>query len=127
MTASTRRSTSTSSPAKASPVYRGLLYVVHHNARIVAYDKRNGAKVYQARFSGGGTMTASPVAANGKIYQGTEEGTMYVLSAGPEHRELAVHDFGAPLMATLAISEGLLIVRTPSEMLALSARRKGSG
>jgi outer membrane protein assembly factor BamB len=100
-------------------LYRGLLYVVHHNARIVAHDARSGAPVYKARFSAGGTCTASPVVANGKIYQGTEEGTLYVLAAGPEHRELAVHDFGEPLMATPAISEGLLLVRTPSKLIAL--------
>jgi hypothetical protein len=62
------------------------------------------------------------VAADGKIYQGTEEGTLYVLAAGPEYEELAVHDFGAPLMATPAISEGLLIVRTPGELVVLAAR-----
>jgi outer membrane protein assembly factor BamB len=100
-------------------LYRGLLYVVHHNARIVAHDSLSGSPVYKARFSAGGTCTASPVVANGKIYQGTEEGTLYVLAAGPEHRELAVHDFGEPLMATPAISEGLLLVRTPSKLIAL--------
>ena len=70
--------------------------------------------LYEVITSAGGTCTASPVAANGKIYQGTEEGTLYVLAAGPEHSELAVYDFGAPLMATPAISAGLLLVRTPS-------------
>ena len=99
-------------------LYRGLLYIVHPNARIVAYDARSGTPVYRARFSDGGTMTSSPVAANGKIYQGTEQGTLYVLAAGPEYRELAVHEIGAPLMATPAISEGLLLVRTPSELIA---------
>ena len=103
-------------------LYRGLLYVVHHNGRIVAYDARSGERVYQARFSAGGTCTASPVAANGKIYQGTEEGNLYVLAAGPEHIELAVHEFGEPLMATPAISEGLLLVRTPSKLTALGKK-----
>ncbi len=104
-------------------LYRGLLYMVHHNARIVAHDARSGDRVYQARFSAGGTCTASPVAANGKIYQGTEEGTLYVLAAGPEYNELAVHDFGEPLMATPAISEGLLLIRTPSKLIALAKPR----
>jgi len=105
-------------------LYRGLLYMVHHNARIVGHDARTGDRVYQARFSAGGTMTSSPVVANGKIYQGTEEGTLYVLAAGPEHRELAVHEFNEPLMATPAISEGLLIVRTPSKLIALGEAKK---
>jgi outer membrane protein assembly factor BamB len=100
-------------------LYRGQLYVVHHNGRIEAHDALTGARVYQARFSAGGTCTSSPVAANGKIYQGTEEGTLYVLAAGNEHKELAVRQLGAPLMATPAISAGVLYVRTPAELIAL--------
>jgi outer membrane protein assembly factor BamB len=100
-------------------LYRGLLYIVHHNGRMVAHDPATGGPVYRARFSKSGTCTNSPVAANGVIYQGTEEGTLYVFAAGPEYKELAVHDFGAPLMATPAISEGLLLVRTPGELIAL--------
>jgi outer membrane protein assembly factor BamB len=100
-------------------LYRGLLYIVHHNGRLVAHDPASGGPVYRARFSQGGTCTNSPVAGHGVIYQGTEEGTLYVFSAGPEYEELAVHDFGAPLMATPAISEGMLIVRTPGELIAL--------
>lgn len=101
-------------------LYRGLLYIVHHNARIVAHDARTGAPAYKARFSAGGTMTSSPVVANGKIYQGSEEGTLYVLEAGPSYRELAVHELGAPIMATPAISEGIVLVRLPEELIALS-------
>ena len=100
-------------------LYRGLLYIVHHNGRLVAHDPATGGPVYRARFSKSGTCTNSPVAGNGVIYQGTEEGTLYVFAAGPEYKELAVHDFGAPLMATPAISEGLLLVRTPGELIAL--------
>ena len=104
-------------------LYRGLLYMVHHNGRMAAHDARDGAQVYQARFTAGGTMTSSPVVANGRIYQGSEEGTLYVLAAGAEYKELAVHEFGEPLMATPAISEGLLFVRTPSRLLALGQPR----
>lgn len=100
-------------------VYRGLLYVVHHNGLIVAYDERSGAAIYKSRFSRGGAFTGSPVAANGKLYVPTEEGLMYVLDAGPEYRELAVNDFGEPLMATPAVSDGLLLVRTPAHLVAI--------
>ena len=99
----------------------GDVVFVGNLSTFFAHDAATGARVYQARLSAGGTCTASPVVANGKIYQGTEEGTLYVLEAGPEHRELAVHEFGTPLMATPAISEGLLFVRTPSELIVLKA------
>ncbi len=104
-------------------LYRGIYYVVHHNGRIAGHDARSGEIVYRGRFSRGGTNTASPVAANGKLYQGTEEGTLYVLEAGPAHKELAVHEFEEPLMATPAISEGKLIVRTPSRLIVLEQKR----
>ena len=42
-----------------------------------------------------------------------------VFEAGADYRELAVHDFGEPLMATPAISEGRLILRTPDELIVL--------
>ncbi len=102
-------------------LYRGLLYIVHHNGRIVAYDPADGSALYKQRFSRGGTFTASPVAANGRLYVATEEGLLYVLEAGAEYKELAVVEHGEPLMATPAISEGLLLVRTPRRLLAAGA------
>jgi outer membrane protein assembly factor BamB len=100
-------------------VYRGLLYVVHHNARVVAYDASTGDAIWKARFSQGGTFTSSPVAVDGRIYTGTEEGQIYVFAAGPAYRELAVNDMGEPVMATPAIADGVLYVRTPSRLVAL--------
>lgn len=97
-------------------LYRGLLYVVHHNGRLVAYDAATGDALYKTRFSQGGTFTGSPVAVNGKLYVPTEEGQMYVVAAGPEYQELAVNELREPLMATPAVSEGTLYVRTPGHL-----------
>ncbi len=108
-------------------LYRGIYYVVHHNGRIVAYDAGTGAPIYKQRFSRSGTFTGSPVAVNGKIYAPTEEGLLYVLEAGPEYVELAVNEFGEPLMATPAVSEGILLVRTPSRLFALVDRSAEGG
>ena len=104
-------------------LYRGIYYVVHHNGRLVAYDAASGAPIYKSRFSRGGVFTASPVAVNGKLYLPTEEGHLYVLQAGPEYRELAVNEMNEPLMATPAVSEGVLFLRTPSRLVAVA---KGS-
>jgi outer membrane protein assembly factor BamB len=101
-------------------LYRGIFYVVHHNGIFVAYDAETGEALSKSRFSKRGTFTASPVAVNGKLYAATEEGQLYVLAAGTEYDELAVHDFGEPLMATPAVSEGILFVRTPSRLIALA-------
>lgn len=100
-------------------LYRGLYYVVHHNGRLVAYDAANGTPIFKSRFSHGGVFTASPVAVNGKLYLPTEEGYLYVLEAGPEYREIAFHELGEPLMATPAVSAGVLFLRTPSRLIAI--------
>jgi outer membrane protein assembly factor BamB len=102
-------------------LYRGLFYVVHYNARLVAYEAETGRAVAKQRFSRGGTFTASPVAANGRLYVSTEEGLVYVLEAGPTPRELAVNEMGEPLMASPAVSDGLLLLRTPRRLVAIGA------
>lgn len=100
-------------------LYHGLFYIVHHNGRLVVYDAKSGEAIHKARFSQRGTFTASPIAVNNKIYMPTEEGLLYVLDAKPPFKELAVHDFDEPLMATPAVSEGCLFVRTPSKLYAI--------
>ena len=103
-------------------LYRGIYYVVHHNGRLVTYDAQSGEAIYKTRFSRGGVFTASPVAVNGKIYMPTEEGHVYVVEAGPEYVELAVNEMKEPLMATPAVSEGILLIRTPTRLVAVSER-----
>ncbi len=100
-------------------LYRGIYYVVHHNGRLVTYDAKSGDAIYKSRFSKGGVFTGSPVAVNGKLYLPTEEGYLYVLEAGPEYKEISMHEFGEPLMATPAVSEGVLFFRTPSKLIAI--------
>jgi outer membrane protein assembly factor BamB len=100
-------------------LYDGKLYIVHHNNIFVGYDAQTGDALFKSRFSQGGTFTSSPIAVNGRIYTGTEEGLVYVLRAGSAHEELAVNDLGEPLMATPAVSQGTLFLRTPKRLIAV--------
>jgi outer membrane protein assembly factor BamB len=101
-------------------VYRGLLYVVKYNGVLNVYDARTGEKKYEKRLAGGtSAFTASPVAADGKVYIASEDGHMYVLKAGPAFELLADNDMAESTLATPALSEGLLIVRTQGHVLAI--------
>ena len=102
-------------------LHGGVLHVVHHDGRIEAYDPATGDHLYRARFSEGGTFTASPVAAGEHLYFGTEEGKVYVSKVGDSWRELAVNDMGEAVMATPAIADGVLYVRTLSKLYAIAA------
>jgi outer membrane protein assembly factor BamB len=106
-------------------VYQGLLYIVNYNGVILVYDAKTGDKKYQDRLASGTTaFTSSPVAADGKVYIASEDGHMLVLKAGPTYQVLANNDMTESTLATPALSEGLLLVRTQAHMLAIRGTDK---
>ena len=93
-------------------VYRDQLYTLNNNGILTAYDANNGQRIYRARVGGGGAFSASPVAADGKLFIASEDGDVFVVGAGREYVELGKHAMNEVTMASPAISNGLLIVRT---------------
>ena len=93
-------------------VYRELLYTCSNQGVLTAYNAKTGERIYQERVGGkGGAFTASPVASDGKLYLASEDGEVFVVRAGPKYELLATNTVGEVMMATPAISEGLVIVR----------------
>ena len=103
-------------------VYRGLLYTLHNNGRLLCYDAKTGDLIYGSRVGTGGSFTASPVAADGRIFIATEEGDVFVVRAGPQYELLATNAMGEVVMATPAISDGVLLVRTLKHLYGLGER-----
>ena len=112
-------------PFTTTPLaYRGLLYVVATNGVVDAYDVQTGAEVYRARVPEiGGGFSASPVAADGKIYLSNEDGGIAVVAADRTFRHVATNDIGEPIMATPALSRGVLFVRTMNSVFAIGRKR----
>ena len=93
--------------------YRGVLYVLRNNGVITGYEGGTGERVYQARVGRvGGAFTASPIAADGRLYLVNEDGDAYVLKAGREYALISRNDMNEIVMATPAISDGLIVIRT---------------
>jgi len=93
-------------------VYGDLLYTLSNQGVVTAYDAKTGERIYQERLGGkGGAFTSSPVASDGKLYFSSEDGEVFVVKAGPKHELLATNPVGEVMMATPAISDGLVIVR----------------
>jgi len=104
-------------------VYGELLYTCSNQGVLTAYNAKTGERVYQERLGGtGGAFTASPVASDGKIYLSSEDGDVFVVKAGPKYELLAKNPVGEVMMATPAISDGLLIVRTVSHLYAFGEK-----
>lgn len=104
----------------STPVVWGdYLYLGNTNGTIRCYHAVTGAKVYEKRLGSGACITASLVAADDKIYCPSEDGTMFVVQAGPEFKLLARNNMAEPCFATPAISNGLLYVRTSKSLCAV--------
>ena len=99
--------------------YRGLLYVLQNNGRLSTYDLATGELIYRHRVGQAGSYTASPVAADERLYLTNEEGTTYVVRAGRSYGELAQNSLGEIVMATPAISGGMMVVRSKEHLWAL--------
>ncbi|HEX9186623.1 MAG TPA: PQQ-binding-like beta-propeller repeat protein [Vicinamibacteria bacterium] len=101
-------------------VYGELLYTCRDNGVLSVFRARTGERLYQERLGGGSTgFTASPVAADSKVYFTSEEGDVYVLRAGERFELLAKNALGEIAMATPAVSEGVLYFRTRSHLVAV--------
>jgi outer membrane protein assembly factor BamB len=92
--------------------YDGILYTCSNNGVVTAYDGATGERLYRARVGGGGSFSASPIAADGRLYFANEDGDVFVARAGRTYQEIAKNEMKGVIMSTPAVSDGLLIVRT---------------
>ena len=71
---------------------------------------------YYARLNFHRAESASPVAADGRIYFQSEEGETTVVAAGPAFRLLAVNALDGAMLASLAVSGGAICIRTDTHL-----------
>jgi outer membrane protein assembly factor BamB len=104
-------------------IYGGYLYVLGNAGVFDCYSLETGAEIYRERIPHQGSgFSGSPVASDGKIYLPSEDGDIFVVQAGPHFELLQKNEMGEPLMATPAISGGLLLVRTQHRLWAIGSK-----
>lgn len=98
----------------ASPLaYDGRLLMVKKGGISAAFNLSDGKTVWtKKRIRNFGNYYASPVAAGDQIYVPGENGYIVVLKVGPKVEVLARNDVGDSLVATPAIANNRLYVRT---------------
>jgi hypothetical protein len=69
---------------------------------------------------------ASPVSGDGKIYVAAENGVVVVLKNSADYEVLAKNDVGDSIIATPAIADGSLIIRTRAKVLAVVAEERNA-
>jgi outer membrane protein assembly factor BamB len=106
-------------------IYGGHVYILGNDGIFTCYALADGQEVYRQRIPHAGSgFSSSPVASDGKIYLSSEDGEIFVAKAGPKFEILARNDMAEPLMATPAISGGLLIVRSQRHVWAIGQLRR---
>ncbi len=94
-------------------LYQGVLYLIKNGGILTAFDPETGEVVKTGRVQGAiGGYSASPVAADGKIFLASEDGKVAVLRAGRDWEVLAVNDVGEGCYATPALSGGNIYLRS---------------
>jgi outer membrane protein assembly factor BamB len=101
--------------------YQGVLYVARNGGILTTHDAATGNVIKAARVEGAlGGYSSSPVAADGKVWLGSEEGKMAVLKAAGDWQLLQVNDLGEGIYATPALSKGVIYLRTEEALYAFS-------
>ncbi len=107
-------------PYVPSPLWHeGRLWVVKNGGLVSCYDAASGKVHFQEeRLDAMGDYYASPVAAGDRVCMVSQPGMAVVLKSGDTLEVLARNRLGEPVMATPAIVDGYLYVRTQNQMMA---------
>jgi outer membrane protein assembly factor BamB len=106
-------------PYHPSPlVYNGYLYVLYDRGFLACYDARTGKEVYkkQRLHPRSTAFTASPWAADGKVFCLSEDGDTYVIRAGPKFKVVGKNSLDEMTLATPAVVRDSVLVRTATRL-----------
>ena len=111
-----------SAPHTPSPLAVGdELYVVSDIGIATCLDGRTGETLWRERL--GGNYSASPVFADGRIYFLSEEGVATMLAPGKTFRKVAASTLDGSTLASMAIADGSIFIRTDSSLYRLGVVR----
>ncbi len=108
-----------------SPIlYGDYLYLISDKGLLTCLDARTGKLIYEGkRPPVPATFSASPVAFDNKIFITSEDGETFVIQAGPEHQVLATNTIGEPVYASIAITDGALLLRGEKNLYSIRKPR----
>ncbi len=99
-------------------VFNGKVYTSGSQGFVTSVDAKTGKEFYKERLKG--AFSASPVAGDGKVYCLNESGVCTVIDAtDDEYTVIAVNELGEETMATPAIANGLIFIRTDKAIYAI--------
>jgi len=101
-------------------IYGDYLYNCRGNGSLTCFEATTGTQMYRESMGVSGGVTASGIAADGKLYFSAENGDVFVVKAGSEFELIAKNSMEDICMASPAISENTLYFRTQHYLIAVS-------
>lgn len=102
-------------------VYGDYFYTTNNSGILTVLNAKTGERAYQQRLGEGGSYSASVIAGDGKVYFFSEDGDVFVVKAGDKYELLAKNPVGEVLMATPALSDGVLYIRSIKSLIAIGS------
>ncbi|HEX8162446.1 MAG TPA: PQQ-binding-like beta-propeller repeat protein [Pyrinomonadaceae bacterium] len=110
-------------PDVPTPVTDGTyFYIVNDRGVVWCLDAKTGKEIYGPARIAGGTYSASPVLADGKIYVTNEDGLTTVMRAGPKFEVLAENALNDYCLSSPAVSGGQIFIRTSGALYCIGKR-----
>lgn len=109
-------------PYTPSPLLVGdELYYVSDTGVLSCVDAKSGQMLWQQRLEG--NYSASPVFADGRIYILSEEGVTTTFVPGKEFRRLATSRLDGTTLASMAVSDGSMFIRSDTHLYRIGASK----
>jgi outer membrane protein assembly factor BamB len=90
------------------------VYFVSDSGIATCADARTGTVHWSERL--GGDFSASPIAAEGRVYFQNETGTGYVVKADKTYQLLAKNELGERTLASCAVADGTIYIRSEGHL-----------
>jgi outer membrane protein assembly factor BamB len=99
------------------------LYAIDDSGVATCWEARTGKVLWNERV--GGSYSASPLAAEGRLYFFSEEGKVAVVAAAREYKLLAENHLEGGFMASPAVSGHALFLRTRTQLYRIEETASG--
>jgi len=105
-------------PLTPSPLLVGEeLYLINDSGIATCLDSRTGKEYWRERI--GGSHSASPLYADGRVYFLSEDGRSVVIAPGKQFKILATNQLDGQTLASMAVSGDSILVRSSSHLYCL--------
>ena len=111
-------------PEVPSPlVWDRRVYLIRSGGNLACRDLETGKLIYEKQTESRGGYFASPVVADARIYVASDRGTVTVIKAGDAFEVLARNELNERIVASPAVVENALYIRSDKHLWAFGQRR----